>query len=160
VVFGQPIECQPACRAFFRPYDIKRDQLLRSGLPTDWGDLIQIADPDISSNMAKQEDICMKKLNCKPGDLAIVVDAHNVNNIGTIVKVIRKHSNQSAISKQPDDFIWMVEAPRPMTYDHSGKLKFRKKGPAPDSILRPIRGHPLGLDIATGVRDFEKNSAS
>ncbi|MEI6469868.1 MAG: hypothetical protein WCO72_10365 [Betaproteobacteria bacterium] len=102
----------------------------------------------------------MKKLNCKPGDLAIVVDAHNVNNIGTIVKVIRKHSNQSAISKQPDDFIWMVEAPRPMTYDHSGKLKFRKKGPAPDSILRPIRGHPLGLDIATGVRDFVKNSVT
>jgi hypothetical protein len=40
-------------------------------------------------------------LRCKPGDLAIVVDAYNPANIGTIVRVIRVHPNQGAMCKEP-----------------------------------------------------------
>ena len=39
----------------------------------------------------------MAKLNCKPGDLAVVITAHNPENIGTIVRVIKKHHNQNAL---------------------------------------------------------------
>ena len=39
----------------------------------------------------------MTKLNCKPGDLAVVITAHNPENIGTILRVIKKHHNQDAL---------------------------------------------------------------
>jgi len=80
--------------------------------------------------------------NCKPGDLAIVVKAHNACNIGTILKVLRLNRNQSALCTAADDVIWLVEATHPMTYDYGGTLRRRRKGPAPDSYLRPIRGNP------------------
>ena len=38
-----------------------------------------------------------------------------------------------------------------MSYDVDGKIILRKKGPVPDSLLRPIRGYPLGADIALGT---------
>ena len=79
--------------------------------------------------------------NCKPGDLAIVVKAHNACNIGTILKVLRPNRNQSALYTARDDVLWLVEAPHPMTYDYGGTLRRRRKGPVPDSYLRPIRGN-------------------
>ncbi len=83
-------------------------------------------------------------MNCKKGDLAVVVDAYNPGNIGTILTVIRSHRNQKSLKVEPGDHIWLVSAPRPMTYECSGTLTYRKKGPVPDSYMRPIRGLPLG----------------
>ena len=108
----------------------------------------------------------MRKLNCRPGDLAITVDAYNPVNIGSIVRVLHKHHNQSALSVEPDDFLWYVEAAHYLTYSKGEKVFRRKRGAAPDSYLRPIRGNPLGQDIAVQViesidrqegklRDFE-----
>ena len=108
----------------------------------------------------------MRKLNCRPGDLAITVEAFNPINIGSIVRVLHKHHNQSALSVEPDDFLWYVEAAQYLTYSKGEKLIRRKRGAAPDSYLRPIRGNPLGQDIAVQViesidrqegklRDFE-----
>ena len=108
----------------------------------------------------------MRKLNCRPGDLAITVEAFNPINIGSIVRVLHKHHNQSALSVEPDDFLWYVEAAHFLTYSKGEKVFRRKRGAAPDSSLRPIRGNPLGQDIAVQViesidrqegklRDFE-----
>jgi hypothetical protein len=108
----------------------------------------------------------MRKLNCRPGDLAITVEAFNPINIGSIVRVLHKHHNQSALSVEPDDFLWYVEAAHYLTYSKGEKVFRRKRGAAPDSYLRPIRGNPLGQDIAVQViesidrqegklRDFE-----
>ena len=108
----------------------------------------------------------MRKLNCRPGDLAITVEAFNPINIGNIVRVLHKHHNQSALSVEPDDFLWYVEAAHYLTYSRGLKFTRRKRGAAPDSYLRPIRGNPLGQDIAIQViesidrqegklRDFE-----
>jgi len=36
----------------------------------------------------------MRKLNCRAGDLAIIVDAFTSDNIGMIVKVLGKHRNR------------------------------------------------------------------
>ena len=93
----------------------------------------------------------MRKLNCRPGDLAITVEAFNPINIGSIVRVLHKHHNQSALSVEPDDFLWYVEAAHFLTYSKGEKVFRRKRGAAPDSYLRPIRGYPLGQDIAVQV---------
>ena len=108
----------------------------------------------------------MRKLNCRPGDLAITVEAYNAINIGSIVRVLHKHHNQSALVVEPDDFLWYVEAAHYLTYSRGLKFTRRKRGAAPDSYLRPIRGNPLGKDIAVQaiesidrqegkLRDFE-----
>jgi hypothetical protein len=88
----------------------------------------------------------MRKLNCRAGDLAIIVEAFTSDNIGMIVRVLSRHRNQSACPA--DDVIWLVQAPQTMTYEKLGKITHRKKGPVSDSSLRPIRGYPLGKDIA------------
>jgi len=119
---------------------------------TDRGDLFQIAAPADTGNAAKQE-IHMRKLNCQPGDLAITVEAYNAINIGSVVRVLHKHHNQSALVVEPDDFLWYVEAAHYLTYSRGLKFTRRKRGAAPDSYLRPIRGEPLGKDFA--VQDIE-----
>lgn len=108
----------------------------------------------------------MKKLNCKPGDLAIIIDAYNAVNIGTIVKVIAVHKNQNALDKEADDHLWTVTAPHPITYAIDGKLVRKRKGPAPDSSLWPIRGISGLADIAVEdlkqeiYKEFRRRQAS
>ena len=96
----------------------------------------------------------MTQFNCKPGDLAVIVDAYNPENIGTFVKVIREHKNQFDLDKPEGDMLWFVEGSRPMSYDVSGRIRKRKNGPAPDSSMRPIRGIEELADIA--VEEFKK----
>jgi hypothetical protein len=96
----------------------------------------------------------MKQLNCKPGDLAVIVDAYNPENIGTFVKVLKAHKNQFDLVKPEGDVLWLVEASRPMSYDVSGRINKRKKGVAPDSSIRPIRGITEFADIA--VENFKQ----
>ena len=78
---------------------------------------------------------------CKPGDLAIVVEAYNACNIGTIVHVLGLYSGKSGICAPEGDVIWLAQASQPMTYAEPSKLTRRRRGPIPDSQLRPIRGH-------------------
>ena len=93
----------------------------------------------------------MRKLNCQPGDLAITVEAYKAINIGSVVRVLHKHHNQSALVVEPDDFLWYVEAAYYLTYSRGLKFTRRKRGAASDSYLRPIRGNSLGKDIAIQV---------
>ena len=115
--------------------------------------LFQIAAKADFGNAAKEEKI-MRKLNCRPGDMAIIVEAFIPVNVGAIVKVIGKHRNQKVICASPEEFIWLIEAPHPLTYEVKGKLVRKLKGGAPDSGLQPIRGLPLGRDISEGVREL------
>ena len=82
-------------------------------------------------------------MNCKPGDLAIVVAAHNPCNIGSILRVLKSHRNQKSLLIEPGDHIWLVQATHPQAYEKGQKIIYRIKGPVPDSVLRPIRGLPL-----------------
>ena len=115
----------------------------------DRGDLSQIADPDTSSNTAKQENQ-MEKLNCSAGDLAIAIKAHNPSNIGSIVKVLRKHPNQYIIPDEIGQFIWMVEGSHLLTYTKGGRTYRQKRGAVPDSYLKPIKGQPSNDQLVTG----------
>ena len=65
---------------------------------------------------------------CKPGDLAIVVEAYNACNIGTIVHVIGLYSGKSGICAPEGDVIWMAQASQPMTYAEPSKLTRRQLG--------------------------------
>ena len=84
---------------------------------------------------------------CKPGDLAIVVEAYNASNIGTIVHVIGLYSGKSRICAPEGDVIWLAQASQPMTYSDPSKLSRRRRGPIPDSQLRPIRGQPSAVVV-------------
>ena len=97
----------------------------------------------------------MRKLNCKPGDLAVIVTAYNLENIGTILRVLKTHKNQKAVLADKEDHIWLAVAPRPMTYEVGGKLIRRKRGAVPDSVLRPIRGLPFSQEKKKRELKFE-----
>ena len=79
---------------------------------------------------------------CKPGDLAIIIEAYNACNIGIIVRVVGLFSGQNAVCAPEGDVIWLAQASQPMTYAEPSRLKRRRLGPVPDSQLRPIRGLP------------------
>ena len=97
----------------------------------------------------------MRKLNCKPGDLAVIVTAYNLENIGTILRVLKTHKNQKAVLADKEDHIWLAVAPRSMTYEVGGKLIRRKRGAVPDSVLRPIRGLPFSQEKKKRELKFE-----
>ena len=83
---------------------------------------------------------------CKPGDLAIVIDAWHPCNLGTIVQVIQPDDGSGDITYDADaGLVWWCRSTRPMKWTYRGKVYFRKEGPAPDAQLQPIRGLP---DIA------------
>ena len=92
----------------------------------------------------------MEKLNCSAGDLAIAIKAHNPSNIGSIVKVIRKHPNQHIIPDEIGQFIWMVEGSHLLTYTKGGMTYRQKRGAVPDSYLKPIKGQPSNDQLVTG----------
>lgn len=88
---------------------------------------------------------------CAPGDLAIVVYAYNTVNIGAVVKVLALHPNQFEIESRLEDVLWTCQAAYPMAYSVGGKTRKFKTGPIPDGYMKPIRGEPLGMDIALGL---------
>jgi hypothetical protein len=87
-------------------------------------------------------------MRCKPGDLAVVVSAELRCNVGIIVRIIAPHDGAGAIRFRHHGHVWLVAAPRPMTWHMHGKVYRRKTGPVPDNRLQPIRGLPLGYLVA------------
>jgi hypothetical protein len=96
----------------------------------------------------------MRKLNCRPGDLAIVVEAFNPVNIGNIVNVLSKHRDQMALVCPDDDVIWLVQAAHPMTYELRGKITRRDKGARSGStnLNSEISGNSGDNALTTMVR--------
>jgi hypothetical protein len=90
----------------------------------------------------------MRRLNCRPGELAIVVNSFDPANIGSIVKVLGRDAK--ACGKQ---FFWRIHAVHLLTYAKGDKKYRRRKGSIADADLQPIRGYPLGMDIAIGVTE-------
>lgn len=97
----------------------------------------------------------MNKLRCKPGDLAIVIDAHYKCNLGVIVQVIKLHDGLGVPSYPLEQNAWLAKTSKVLKWTAKGKVYRRKCGPVPDAQLQPIRGFPLGRDIAEGLKDFK-----
>ena len=83
-------------------------------------------------------------MRCKPGDLAVVVNAQCRCNIGFIVEVIAPHDGAGDIVFTGHGHVWMVKCHKAMTWYVRGKRYRRKTGPVPDNRLQPIRGQPPG----------------
>lgn len=86
-------------------------------------------------------------MNVSKGDLAILVKAMNINNIGVTVQVIRYYG---AFYSEND--CWYIQSSRPLSgIDWDGVTPYKNAMDlvAPDSWLRRISGPPVGEDIET-----------
>lgn len=90
----------------------------------------------------------MNDLRCRPGDLAVVIDAATPVNLGRIVKVIEAHHGKDELHYAADRNAWLVECSHPLVWFVGERRICRKSGPVPDDQLQPIRAYPLGQDIA------------
>jgi hypothetical protein len=90
----------------------------------------------------------MRRLNCRPGELAIVVNSFDPANIGSIVKVLGRDAK--ACDKK---FFWRTHAAHTLNYAKGEKQYRRRKGSLADEDLQPIRGYPLGMDPAICVNE-------
>lgn len=90
-------------------------------------------------------------MNCKPGDLAIVIKSIVPENIGKIVKVVRFSKNDPRFGPM---WILECESVRNVVGLRSlGKLPRRTDLPlhGPDDWLRPVSGLPMTDDIDTEI---------
>ncbi len=79
---------------------------------------------------------------CKPGDMAIVIDAQNADNIGLIVRVRGLHDPEAANFRVDLGPIWTCDCAHPMVWTREGRPLLAHSGPIPDRLLQPIRGLP------------------
>lgn len=79
---------------------------------------------------------------CKPGDLAVVVQAQHKENLGRIVKVLKLHDRTGPLVYATDIVVWSAECPDPMKWTLNNRVYMFKEGPIPDSSLQPIRKAP------------------
>ena len=86
----------------------------------------------------------MKKVRCKPGDLAVVISAKNKRNLGIIVKIIDADDRKGAVRYPLGTPTWLVESQQPLTWVVDGKRHSYHCGPVPDAQLQPIRATPQG----------------
>ena len=78
-------------------------------------------------------------MNCKLGDLAVVVKADLACNLGNIVHVVGVCDGNGDIVFRDQGPVWIVDCARLMTWDLKGKRFRRLTGPVPDNRLQPIR---------------------
>jgi hypothetical protein len=56
---------------------------------------------------------------------------------------------------QPEQNAWLAKTSKVLKWTANGKVYRRKSGPVPDAQLQPIRGYPLGRDIAEGLKELK-----
>lgn len=86
----------------------------------------------------------MKKVRCRPGDLAVVISAKNKRNLGIIVNIIDADDRKGAVRYPLGTPTWLVESQKPLTWVVDGKRHSYHCGPVPDAQLQPIRATPQG----------------
>jgi hypothetical protein len=93
----------------------------------------------------------MSELRCRPGDLAIVIQAQFPTNMGRIVRIIGVDDRKGDLLFPLQTPTWEVRCKLPMTWRSNNKRFRRKQGPVPDACLQPIHGNFIGKDIADGL---------
>ena len=90
----------------------------------------------------------MSAPRCRPGDLAIVVEAFNPENLGRIVKVLRPHQPSGPLGMYDQEPIWDIESDCLMVWTVGEKVYRKRLGPCPDNQLQPIRGQKSPAKVA------------
>ena len=93
----------------------------------------------------------INNLRCKPGDLAIVIDAKYKRNLGIIVKVIEMDDRTGAVRYALETPVWLAESQKAMTWVVNGTRYSSNRGPIPDAQLQPIRGAPKEQNLQREV---------
>ena len=85
----------------------------------------------------------MSAPRCRPGDLAIVVESFNPENLGRIVKVVRPHEPSGQLGMYDQEPIWDIESDSLMVWTVGETVYKQRVGPCPDKQLQPIRGRAM-----------------
>lgn len=83
-------------------------------------------------------------MNCKLGDLAVVVRADLACNLGNIVHVVGVCDGSGDIVFKGQGHVWIVTCARPMTWLLNEERLSGERGPVPDNRLQPVRGTATG----------------
>jgi hypothetical protein len=96
-------------------------------------------------------------MNCKPGDLAIIVSSSSSENIGRIVGVLRPAIRGIDFHKDAADVVtWWVRSVRPLKVtDYVSKEKYGHKYERPyqDRLLRPVSGLPVTDEVTEDLKE-------
>ena len=93
------------------------------------------------------------KLRCQPGDMALVIKAEHLHNIGLIVRVMQPYAGGD-IDLPGKGFLWEVDCHQLQMWVMNRQVLWRHRGPVPDEYLLPLRddradrstrqtGHPV-----------------
>lgn len=77
------------------------------------------------------------KLRCKAGDLAVVIYAEHLHNIGLVVRVLHPYENGD-IHLPGKGFLWEVECSQKQLWVSQRRALWRHRGPVPDAYLMPL----------------------
>ena len=91
------------------------------------------------------------KLRCKAGDLAVVIYAEHLHNIGLIVRVLRPYEGGD-INLPDKGFLWEVECSRKQLWISQRRALWRNRGPVPDAYLLPLPATPEELHASRSTR--------
>jgi len=86
------------------------------------------------------------KLRCQPSDIALVIRAEHLHNIGLIVRVLGPY-DEGDINMHGKGFLWEVECRQLQMWMNHGRVLWRHRGPVPDSYLLPLRGDAFPTTI-------------
>lgn len=103
-------------------------------------------------------------MNCKPGDLAIVIGARLTPEIiGAIVEVIgpacdgqifRSINGLRVTLKTEGRMTWVVRSDRPLMWRmDSGRELYFSELPASDRMLRPVSGLPITDEVTEDLKE-------
>ena len=79
---------------------------------------------------------------CKPGDLAVIIQAQHRENLGLIVKVLEPHDRTGPLVYNTGESVWLTESAVPMKWTLKSEVYLLKRGPIPAAQLQPIRARP------------------
>lgn len=92
-------------------------------------------------------------MNCKPGDMALIVSSVTEENLGVFVDVIGLPDGEIQLAYELGH-LWHCKARGTITYTTvHGERIVTREGPIPDNCLRPIRGMgtPKQSDVVTSA---------
>ncbi len=77
-------------------------------------------------------------MRCTEGNLAIIIDAYNSENIGKIVKIVRLQTMREHLKIRHHTRVWMVQSAQKLKWNMHGTYQYEHFGPVPESQLQPL----------------------
>lgn len=72
------------------------------------------------------------------GNLAIIIDAYNPENIGKVVKLLRTQTMRERLRMRNQGKVWIVYSPEKLKWNMWGKYFHENFGPVPEIQMQPL----------------------